>query len=240
MVLSHWAVKHHQFPKNKPKGNSAWERCYHKCEGTSCINKAYLCKFYKTLAHRGFHSGIINSVNKLNIGRDHILWIKSFRPAFLLQFTLQLGHGSGTGAHRKLQQVDMHTATGLIYLGTNELRESGSSSSTQNPSCSIIPAAAAAWAKQHSRTMAGHMFFGGYCRPRTISSTTLDVDNLFWDAKVHLWGPEKDSWLVEMWSPQTFTYLSLRLNYQRKKPKSLMYVWLQACLLLGHHKTDRN
>lgn len=165
---------------------------------------------------------------------------KELSACFLASVYLTAWTRIGTGAHRKLQQADVHTGTGLIYLGTNELRESGSSSSTQNPSCSIIPAAAAVWAKQHSQTMAGHMFFGGYCRPRTISNTTLDVDNLFWDVKVYLWGPEKDSWLVEMWSPQTFTHLSLRLNYQRKKPKSLVYVWLQACLLLGHHKTDRN
>lgn len=122
MVLSHWAVKHHQFPKMKSKGNSAWERWYHKPKGTSCINKAYLCKFYKTLAHRGFHSGIMNSINKLNIGRDHILWVKSLQSGFLPQFTLQLGHRSDTGVHRKLQQADTNTSTGLIHLGTKELR----------------------------------------------------------------------------------------------------------------------
>lgn len=66
-------------------------------------------------------------------------------------------------------------------------------------SVKIIPATAVVWAKQHSQTMAGHTFFGGQCRPRTISNTTLEVDNLFWKVEVYLWGPEKDSWLVKMW-----------------------------------------
>lgn len=96
MVLSHWAVKHHQFPKMKLRGNSAQERWYHKPKGTSCINKAYLCKFYKTLAHRGVHSHIMNSVNKLTIGRDHTLWADEpsagFLPSIYLTAWTQIRH----------------------------------------------------------------------------------------------------------------------------------------------------
>lgn len=136
MVLSHWAVEHHQIPEMKSKRNSAWERWYHKPKGTSSVNKAYLCKFYKTLAHRSFHSGVMNSVNKLNIGRNHILWVKSLQPGFLPSFSIQLGHRSDTGAYRQLQQADTHTSTSLIHLGTKELGESGFNSSTQNPFCS--------------------------------------------------------------------------------------------------------
>lgn len=56
-----------------------------------------------------------------------------------------------------------------------------------------------AWAKQHIQTMAGHAFLEVNTGQGPFPIQPWLCITCFLEVKVYLWGPEKDSWLVEMW-----------------------------------------
>lgn len=124
--------------------------------------------------------------------------MKSLPPGFLPQFTLQLGHRSDTGAHKKLQQADRHTSTRLIQLGAEELASQSPTAAHKIRSVKLFLPTAVAWAKQHIQTMAGHAFLEVNTGQGPFPIQPWLCIICFLEVKVYLWGPEKDSWLVEM------------------------------------------
>lgn len=68
---------------------------------------------------------------------------------------------------------------------------------------------AVAWAKQHIQTMPGHAFLEVNTGQGPFPIQPWLCIICFLEVKVYLWGPEKDSWLVEMWPhqpPHTFLW----------------------------------
>lgn len=121
--------------KMKPKGNSAWERWYHKPKGTSCINKVYLCKFYNTLAHRGFHSGKTNSVHELNFEFNCTRSTRAFSLVSCLNVPYSLDTDQTLMHTENYNMPSPLTPACLIHLWSKGLGELSSNSRTQNPFC---------------------------------------------------------------------------------------------------------
>lgn len=87
-----------------------------------------------------------------------------------------------------------------------------------------------AWAKQHIQTMAGHAFLEVNTGQGLFPIQPWLRITRFLEVKVYLWGPEKDSWLVEMWPhrpPHTFFWDKTI----KKEDTWTPHVGMTACLL---------
>lgn len=162
----------------------------------SCINNAYLCKFYKTLAHKDFHSGIMNSVKKLIIDRDHILWVQAplawLLAAIFLAAWTQIRHGCNqkitAGRHPRTDALGNWAAWQV------SLQQQHSKSTLLNYSwhcCGLGQTALTnnVWPR----------FFWRLTQAKDHFQYNSGCSYLFWEVEVYLCGPEKDSWLVETW-----------------------------------------
>lgn len=133
--------------------------------------------------------------------------------AFCLVSCLNLPYSLDTG------QTLVHTRNYNRLTGTHlpgSFTWGLKSSQSQSPtaahkirSVKLFLPTAVAWAKQHMQTMVGHAFLEVNTGQGPFPIQPWLCIICFLEVEVYLWGPEKDSWLVEMWPhqpPHTFLW----------------------------------